>query len=97
MQSTQANRFMRVLGDLIQASKSDQEWPRSLTRVWSFSTLIPALLLSRVTAYALDMDGSARAGYLRWVAGLALLSSVGHHLLPFLHGVGANGKGVLMP
>jgi hypothetical protein len=33
--------------------------------------------------------------YMQRLCGLALLADVRDHVLPFLHGVGANGKGVL--
>jgi putative DNA primase/helicase len=71
----------------------------------------PGLLLSRVTAYPVDVDGShpqwskflaetfaddpELTGYLQRLAGLALLGNVRDHVLPFLYGIGANGKGVL--
>jgi putative DNA primase/helicase len=71
----------------------------------------PALLLTRITAYGVDLeaphprwdtflketfDGDAELiGYMQRVTGLALLGNVRDHILPFLHGIGANGKGVL--
>jgi putative DNA primase/helicase len=69
------------------------------------------LLLTRTTAHGVQMDaphprwdaflaetfnGDAELiGYLQRIAGLALLGSVREHLLPFLYGSGANGKGVV--
>jgi putative DNA primase/helicase len=71
----------------------------------------PRLLLTRITAYAADLDTShprwstflnetfadtpALIGYVQRLSGLALLGNVRDHILPFLHGTGANGKGVL--
>jgi putative DNA primase/helicase len=71
----------------------------------------PSLLLTRITAYGVDLeaphprwdaflketfDGDAELiGYMRRLAGLALSGFVREHVLPFLHGIGANGKGVL--
>lgn len=71
----------------------------------------PALLLSRVTGYPVDVDSphpgwtkflaetfaddDELPGYLQRMAGLALLGSIRDHVLPFLHGAGANGKGVV--
>jgi putative DNA primase/helicase len=71
----------------------------------------PALLLTRVTAYAVDLDephprwdeflaetfekDAELINYMQRLCGLALLGDVRDHVLPFLHGVGANGKGVL--
>jgi P4 family phage/plasmid primase-like protien len=71
----------------------------------------PALLLTKATAYPADINaphprwskfleetfpGSPELiGYLQRLAGLALLGSVREHILPFLHGTGANGKGVI--
>jgi putative DNA primase/helicase len=71
----------------------------------------PSLLLTRIAAYAVDIDaphprwsaflaetfsGDAELiGYLQRMAGLALMGSVREHVLPFLYGSGANGKGVL--
>jgi putative DNA primase/helicase len=70
-----------------------------------------ALLLTRIAAYTVDLDaphpqwdaflketfdGDAELiGYIQRMAGLAMLGSVRDHVLPFLHGIGANGKGVL--
>jgi P4 family phage/plasmid primase-like protien len=74
----------------------------------------PALLLTRITAYGVDLnaphprwdaflaetfqkDGKPDQeliGYMQRLAGLALLGNVREHILPFLHGTGANGKGV---
>jgi P4 family phage/plasmid primase-like protien len=69
------------------------------------------LLLTRITAHGVQIDaphpgwdaflaetfnGDAELiGYLQRIAGLALLGSVREHLLPFLYGSGANGKGVV--
>jgi putative DNA primase/helicase len=71
----------------------------------------PDLLLTRITAYPVDLDGphprwdaflketfggdDELIGYMQRLAGLALLGNVRDHVLPFLHGIGANGKGVL--
>jgi putative DNA primase/helicase len=71
----------------------------------------PELLLTRVTDYDVDLDGAHPQwdaflketfdgdhdliGYMQRLAGLALLGNVRDHVLPFLHGTGANGKGVL--
>jgi len=71
----------------------------------------PSLLLTRITAYPADPDAPhpawssflnqtfaqapALIGYVQRLAGLALLGNVRDHILPFLHGIGANGKGVL--
>jgi len=77
----------------------------------------PDLLLTRITAYGVDLEtphptwdrflketfGESQSdlvetdlvAYLQRLAGLALLGSIREHVLPFLHGVGANGKGVL--
>jgi putative DNA primase/helicase len=73
----------------------------------------PSLLLTRITAYPVDLDaphprwdaflaetfpdetGGELISYIQRLAGLALLGNVRDHILPFLHGVGANGKGVL--
>jgi putative DNA primase/helicase len=71
----------------------------------------PDLLLTRITAHGVDLDAphprwnaflaeifdqdEELIGYMRRMAGLALLGNVLDHILPFLHGVGANGKGVL--
>jgi putative DNA primase/helicase len=70
-----------------------------------------ALLLTRVTAYPVDLESphprfdaflaetfpkdSKLINYMQRLAGLALLGNVRDHVLPFLHGIGANGKGVL--
>jgi putative DNA primase/helicase len=72
----------------------------------------PALLLTRITAYPVDLDaphphwdaflaetfpgetGTELISYMQRLAGLALSGFVREHVLPFLHGVGANGKGV---
>ncbi len=70
------------------------------------------LLLTRTTAVGVDLhaahpawsaflaqtfDGEPElAGYLQRLAGLALIGEVREHVLPFLHGVGANGKSVLL-
>jgi putative DNA primase/helicase len=75
------------------------------------TTLPLALLLTRITAYGIDLDaphprwdaflketfdGDAELiNYMRRLAGLALSGFVREHVLPFLHGIGANGKGVL--
>lgn len=69
----------------------------------------PGLLLSRITTLGADVgaphprwtaflaetfaDHELR-GYLQRIAGLALLGTVREQVLPFLHGTGANGKGV---
>jgi putative DNA primase/helicase len=71
----------------------------------------PDLLLTRITAYPADLDAphpqwdaflketfdgdDELIGYMQRLAGLALLGNVRDHVLPFLHGIGANGKGVL--
>ncbi len=71
----------------------------------------PRLLLTRITAHAVDLDarhprwdaflaetfnGDAELkSYLQRLAGLALLGTVTEHVLPFLWGTGANGKGVI--
>jgi P4 family phage/plasmid primase-like protien len=71
----------------------------------------PALLLTRLTAQPVDLDKShlrwdeflaetfdkdaELINYMQRLCGLALLGDVRDHVLPFLHGVGANGKGVL--
>jgi putative DNA primase/helicase len=71
----------------------------------------PSKLLTRVTAYPVDLESphprfdgflaetfpkdSKLISYMQRLAGLALLGNVRDHVLPFLHGVGANGKGVL--
>ena len=69
----------------------------------------PAMLLSRITAYNVDLQAmhphwdhfldqtfndAEMIGYMQRLAGLALLGTVTEHILPFLHGSGANGKGV---
>jgi putative DNA primase/helicase len=72
----------------------------------------PNLLLTRITATGLDQDGdhprwttflqqtfgddTELIDYVQRLAGLALIGDVREHVLPFLHGVGANGKGVLL-
>jgi len=72
----------------------------------------PRLLLTRLTATAVDLDAACPAwtafltdtfggdgelaGYVQRLAGLALIGEVREHVLPFLHGVGANGKSVLL-
>jgi len=72
----------------------------------------PALLLSRVTVVGADpgaahsrwtaflaetFDGDTELiGYVQRIAGLALIGEVREHVLPFLYGAGANGKGVLL-
>jgi hypothetical protein len=40
-------------------------------------------------------DTPALIGYVQRLAGLALLGNARDQILPFLHGTGANGKGVL--
>jgi len=71
----------------------------------------PALLLTRSTAIAADMEaahprwdrflaetfkGSEKLiAYLERLFGLALLGEVREHILPFLYGSGRNGKGVI--
>jgi putative DNA primase/helicase len=71
----------------------------------------PAKLLSRITAYAAEVDAphplwskflsatfpdnAELIGYLQRLAGLALLGKVRDHVLPFLSGIGANGKGTV--
>ena len=71
----------------------------------------PDLLLTRTTAYGVDFDtphpqwdaflketfdgDDELISYMQRLAGLALLGNVHDHVLPFLHGIGANGKGVL--
>jgi putative DNA primase/helicase len=71
----------------------------------------PALLLSRVTLHEVEIDGTHMLwdrflvetfggdqeliSYIKRLFGLAVLGNVTEHVLPFLHGVGANGKGVL--
>jgi P4 family phage/plasmid primase-like protien len=70
----------------------------------------PNLLLTRITAYAVDLEAPhprwdkfladtfqsdlELVAYMRRIAGLALSGFVREHVLPFLHGVGANGKTV---
>jgi putative DNA primase/helicase len=70
----------------------------------------PHLLLTRITAYGVDLDAphprwdaflaetfnqdDKLISYMQRLAGMALLGDVRDHILPFLHGVGANGKGV---
>jgi len=76
--------------------------------LWDFD---PVYLLSRSTAYPADLDAphpkwdrflhETFAGdeelisYLQRLFGLALLGEVREHILPFLYGIGANGKGVI--
>jgi putative DNA primase/helicase len=71
----------------------------------------PELLLTRVTAYPVDMNrahpywdkflrmtfgrNTELIGYMQRLAGLALLGHVRDHVLPFSYGTGANGKGVI--
>jgi putative DNA primase/helicase len=71
----------------------------------------PSLLLTRITAYPVELeaphprwdaflaetfdDDQELIGYTQRIAGLVLLGSVRDHVLPFLHGVGANGKGTI--
>jgi putative DNA primase/helicase len=73
----------------------------------------PARLLTRVTAYRVDLEaphpmwdkflgetfpgesGPEMIAYIQRLAGLSLLGTVLDHVVPFSHGVGANGKGVL--
>jgi putative DNA primase/helicase len=70
----------------------------------------PGLLLTRITAYPVDLDAphprwdaflaetfdkdDELISYMQRLAGLALSGYVREHVLPFLHGIGANGKGV---
>jgi P4 family phage/plasmid primase-like protien len=69
----------------------------------------PRLLLTRITSHGANLeaphprwdgflaetfDDPTLIGYMQRLAGLALLGNVREHILPFLHGVGANGKGV---
>jgi putative DNA primase/helicase len=59
----------------------------------------PHLLLTRITAYGVDLaetfnQDDKLISYMQRLAGMALLGDVRDHILPFLHGVGANGKGV---
>lgn len=69
----------------------------------------PSLLLSRITAYPIGLDAPhprwdrflwetfadlELIAYMQRLAGLAALGSITEHVLPFLHGTGANGKGV---
>jgi putative DNA primase/helicase len=70
----------------------------------------PNLLLTRITAYPVDLEAPhprwdkfladtfqsdlELVAYMRRIAGLALSGFVREHVLPFLHGVGANGKTV---
>ncbi len=72
----------------------------------------PALMLTRITAAPVDLDGAhpgwdaflketfdgddTLIGYVRRLCGLALLGDVRDHVLPFFYGAGANGKGVLL-
>ncbi len=72
----------------------------------------PALLLTRVTATGVRLDAphprwtafldetfggdDDLIGYVQRLAGLALIGEVRDHVLPFLYGVGANGKSVLL-
>ena len=69
-----------------------------------------ALLLTRITAYGVDLDAPhprwfrflletfgadlELISYMQRMAGLALLGFIPEHVLPFLWGTGANGKGV---
>jgi D5 N terminal like/Bifunctional DNA primase/polymerase, N-terminal len=71
----------------------------------------PALLLTRITAYPVDLDAPhprwdkflaetfnndhEMIAYLQRLAGLALLGKVPEHVFPFLWGKGANGKTVI--
>jgi putative DNA primase/helicase len=71
----------------------------------------PSLLLTRITAHGVDLEAphprwdaflketfdsdAELISYMRRLAGLALSGFVREHVLPFLHGIGANGKGVL--
>jgi putative DNA primase/helicase len=70
----------------------------------------PGLLITRITAYPVDLEAPhprwdkfltdtfqsdlELVAYMRRIAGLAALGVVTEHVLPFLHGVGANGKTV---
>jgi putative DNA primase/helicase len=72
----------------------------------------PQLLLTRITTVGLSPDDNhprwttflnqtfnqdeELIAYVQRLAGLALIGDVREHVLPFLHGVGANGKGVLL-
>lgn len=72
----------------------------------------PDLLLTRIADVGLHLDGEhpqwtaflqqtfgpddELVAYVQRLAGLALIGDVREHVLPFLHGVGANGKGVLL-
>ncbi|MBL8929331.1 MAG: hypothetical protein JNL54_04330 [Kineosporiaceae bacterium] len=72
----------------------------------------PDLLLTRITATGVHLDGphprwtaflaetfqadDDLIGYVQRLAGLAVIGEVRDHVLPFLHGVGANGKSVLL-
>jgi putative DNA primase/helicase len=71
----------------------------------------PTLLLSRITAYPAAIEephprwdkflmetfgGDLELiNYINRLFGLALLGTITEHILPFLHGIGANGKSVL--
>lgn len=72
----------------------------------------PDLLLTRITATGVRLDAAHPRwtafldetfasdddliGYVQRLAGLALIGQVRDHVLPFLYGVGANGKTVLL-
>lgn len=72
----------------------------------------PEYLLSRICPTNVEMDGphprwdaflaetfdsdAEMIGFVQRMFGLALIGDVREHVLPFLHGVGSNGKGVLL-
>jgi putative DNA primase/helicase len=72
----------------------------------------PRLMLSRITSYGADLEGihprwseflkvtfdgdTEVIDYMQRIAGLALIGNVRDHILPFFHGVGANGKGTFI-
>ncbi len=72
----------------------------------------PALMLTRITPGPVDLDAAhpqwtaflsetfgddaELIAYIQRLCGLALLGDVREHVLPFLYGTGANGKGVLI-
>lgn len=80
-------------------------------RTGELSAFDPELLMTRTTAYAVDLKaphpqwdaflaetfkGSEKLiPYLQRLFGLALLGDVPEHILPFLYGRGRNGKGVI--
>lgn len=73
---------------------------------------VPDLLLSRICPSDVDLDAghprwdafldetfgkdAEMIAFVQRMFGLALIGDVREHVLPFLHGIGSNGKGVLM-